>query len=226
MASDIETVPDFNALSFPVGIRFGPNGTLDLPVLASDNRTSTLTLFDSECERSIWPERAQSKKTLLQSRIGRSSHFQREDMCPTDSSSPTNAANAGKCLPDFASVSEKKMSVYIKRLFTLAAKARSDGIIHAADLEVLLLQSGFNFPSSIVSRILQETVDTSGDCTVSLAEHVRAVNIIRQEAQQKVRLVSPKVLGRAAVFWTAGNKERKVREMMHTDCNALPSRNT
>ena len=121
-----------------------------------------------------------------------------------------------KCLPDFASVSEAKMSVYVKRLFTLAAEQRNDGIIHSAHLESLLCRSGFNFPNSAISRILQET--TSGDGTIPFEEHSHAVYIVRQEAVMKGNSVLPKVLGRAAVSWAAGNRERKARALLQADC--------
>ena len=119
-------------------------------------------------------------------------------------------------LPSFASVSERNMSDYIKRLFTLAVELRNDNLIHAADLEMLLEQSGLNFPSSVITRILQEVVDESS--TVPWKEHLHVVHIIRKEVHLKGHGPVPtKDLVRAAVFWATSNRERRIRKALRAD---------
>ena len=83
-------------------------------------------------------------------------------------------------MPTYSSVPESKMSDYIKRLFTLADQS-NNGIIDAADLEGLLYRSGFNFPSSVIAKVL-DGIDTKGDGTVRFEDHVHAVRIICQQA--------------------------------------------
>jgi len=81
----------------------------------------------------------------------------------------------------FVTVSEGRMTQYMKRLFTIGDKHK-DGTIDAVDLEGLLQQSGFNFPRRVISRILM-TIDTGRDGTILVEQYLHAVSIIREEAK-------------------------------------------
>jgi len=89
--------------------------------------------------------------------------------------------SAPECLPDYASVSEAKLTIYMQRLFAVADKHKN-GFIDVADLEELFHKSGFNFPNPVISRILQ-AIEISWDGMVPFEEYLHAVKIVQREGQ-------------------------------------------